>query len=480
VAVFDSVLDAIGETPLIRLRRVGRDLAVPIYVKAEFIGPGGSVKDRAALAMVNAAEQSGALRAGGVIVEGTSGNTGVGLAIVAAQRGYRLIVTVPDKTSHEKLAILDALGAEVVVTDGALPRQHPNHVANLARRIADDTPGGWHANQYDNPANPSAHRDTTGPEIWRDTAGKVTHFVAGVGTGGTITGTAQFLKQVSHGAVTVVGADPERSTYGGGDGSPYFVEAVGHYLHPDTIDDVWPQSYEPGIVDRLERVSDRESFEAVGRLAREEGLLAGPSSGTAVAAALRVAAELDDRQLVVVLLPDSGRSYLSKNFDTKWLARWGFGASGSQADSIAQILSSTIDPVQQLPSVNVGSTVGEALDALAATNLLPHQRVPVVLDRLSRTSLAAGDVVGSTSIAELRESVGDRTTSDAALADRLGAVLPTVGLSESSSAALARFSPGDENALLLQEGQVVGCISRAELEAARVSAIDRESISTTA
>lgn len=480
MAVFDSVLDAIGETPLIRLRRVGRDLAVPIYVKAEFISPGGSVKDRAALAMVDAAEQSGALRAGGVIVEGTSGNTGVGLAIVAAQRGYRLIVTVPDKTSHEKLAILEALGAEVVVTDGALPRQHPNHVANLARRIADETPGGWHANQYDNPANPGAHRATTGPEIWRDTAGKVTHFVAGVGTGGTITGTAQFLKQVSHGAVTVVGADPERSTYGGGDGSPYFVEAVGHYLHPDTIDDVWPQSYEPGIVDRLERVSDRESFEAVGRLAREEGLLAGPSSGTAVAAALRVAAELDDRQLVVVLLPDSGRSYLSKNFDTKWLARWGFGESGSSADSIARILSSTIESVHQLPSVNVGSTVGEALDALAATNLLPHQRVPVVLDRLSRTSLAAGDVVGSTSIAELRESVGDRTASGPALADRLGAVLPTVGLSESSSEALARFSPGDEDALLLQEGQVVGCISRAVLEGARVSAVDRESIYTTA
>jgi cystathionine beta-synthase len=242
VAVFDSVLAAIGETPLIRLRRVGADLAVPIYVKAEFLNPGGSVKDRAALAMVTAAEQSGELRPGGVIVEGTSGNTGVGLAIVAAQRGYRLIVAVPDKTSAEKLAILRALGAEVVVTNGALPRQHPDHVANVAKRIADRTPRGWFANQYDNPANPGAHRATTGPEIWRDTAGKLTHFVAGVGTGGTITGSAQYLKQASEGAVTIVGADPEHSTYGGGDGSPYYVEAVGHYLHPDTDDDVWPQS----------------------------------------------------------------------------------------------------------------------------------------------------------------------------------------------------------------------------------------------
>jgi cystathionine beta-synthase len=480
VVVFDSVLDAFGETPLIRLRRVGRELAAPIYVKAEFISPGGSVKDRAALAMVDAAEQSGALRAGGVIVEGTSGNTGVGLAIVAAQRGYRLIVTVPDKTSHEKLAILEALGAEVVVTDGALPRQHPNHVANLAKRIADDTPGGWHANQYDNPANPGAHRATTGPEIWRDTAGKVTHFVAGVGTGGTITGTAQFLKHVSHGAVRVVGADPERSTYGGGDGSPYYVEAVGHYLHPDTVDDVWPQSYEPGIVDRLERVSDRESFEAVGRLAREEGLLAGPSAGTALAAALRVAAELDDHQLVVVLLPDSGRSYLSKNFDTKWLARWGFGESSSSAGSIGEILSPALDPIEQLPAVNIGSTVGAALDELAAANLPRHQRVPVVLDRQSRTTLAAGDVVGSTSIAELRESLGDRTIRDSALADHLGAALPTVGLAESSSEALARFSRRDLTALVLQEGQVIGCISRAALEGALVGAADHDAISATA
>ncbi|HEX7825057.1 MAG TPA: pyridoxal-phosphate dependent enzyme [Mycobacterium sp.] len=471
MAVFDSILDAIGETPLIRLRRVGSDLRVPIYVKAEFLGPGGSVKDRAALSMVNAAERSGDLRPGGVIVEGTSGNTGVGLAIVAAQRGYRLIVTTPDKTSQEKLAILRALGAEVVVTNGALPRQHPDHVANLARRIAEETPGGWHANQYDNPANPGAHRTTTGPEIWRDTAGKVTHFVAGVGTGGTITGTAQFLKEASNGSVTIVGADPEHSTYGGGDGSPYFVEAVGHYRHPDTIDDTWPLSYDPTIVDRLERIGDRESFDAVGRLAREEGLLAGPSAGTALAAGLRVAAELDDRHLVVVLLPDSGRSYLSKNFDEHWLSRWGFG-DGVNADveTVADLLSSPSGDVQR---VSTSSTLGEALDILVGVpNLDPHQRVAVALNRPHGTTLAVGDITGSTSLAELRgwtEHGGPGL--HAALADHQGPPLPTVGLTEPVTDALARLSSRDTGALVLHDGRVVGRISRTELERRRESVL---------
>jgi cystathionine beta-synthase len=467
VAVFDSVLAAIGETPLIRLRRVGSDLAVPIYVKAEFLSPGGSVKDRAALAMVTAAEQSGELRPGGVIVEGTSGNTGVGLAIVAAQRGYRLIVAVPDKTSAEKLAILRALGAEVVVTNGALPRQHPDHVANLAKSIAARTPGGWHANQYDNPSNPEAHRTTTGPEIWRDTEGKITHFVAGVGTGGTITGSAQFLKQASSGAVTIVGADPEHSTYGGGDGSPYYVEAVGHYLHPDTVDDVWPQSYDPAIVDRLERVSDRESFDAVSRLAREEGLLAGPSAGTALAAGLRVAAELDDRHLVVVLLPDSGRSYLSKNFDASWLARWGFsGAAAAPAATVAECYSPPADHDETLLTVKVGGTISEALDELVRVpNLSPHQRIPVVLDRRSGVTLAAGDVVGSTSVAELQQSAGPGGVGgDALFAGHHGPALPTVGLAEPIAEALSRLSRNDPSALVLRDGRVVGCISRAQLE----------------
>jgi cystathionine beta-synthase len=483
VALFESVLDAIGETPLIRLRRIGSQHPAPIYVKAEFLNPGGSVKDRAALAMVDAAEQSGALRPGGVIVEGTSGNTGVGLALVAAQRGYRLIVTAPDKTSDEKLAILGALGAEVVVTNGALPRQHPDHVANLAQRIADRTPGAWFANQYDNPANPGAHRATTGPEIWRDTAGKLTHFVAGVGTGGTITGTAQFLKEVSNGAVTIVGADPEHSTYGGGDGSPYYVEAVGHYLHPDTVDDVWPQSYEPAIVDRLERVSDRESFTAINRLAREEGLLAGPSSGTALAAALRIAAELDDSHLVVVLLPDSGRSYLSKNFDPRWLARWGFGAdTAAQTGTVGAIFAAQGDRAEPLLRVHADSTLRQALDDLARVpSLNPDDRVPVVLSRRSSVTVAAGDVVGSTSVADLIDSFEfSGLSGDVTLAGHHGPPLPTVGLAEPIADALTRFTDGDLIALVLSDGRVVGSISRAELERGHSDAHEAESLTAPA
>ena len=289
VSVHESVLDAVGDTPLFRLNRITEGLPAAVYVKVEFANPGGSVKDRAALAMVREAERLGDLRPGGVIVEGTSGNTGVGLAMVAAQHGYRTIVVVPDTIAREKVALLRAYGAQVVQTTGKVPRDHPDHVNNMARRIAAETPGGWHANQYDNPANPRIHELTTGPEIWEQTGGRVTHLVAGVGTGGTISGTGRYLKQ--HG-VTVIGADPATSVYSGGDGSPYFVESIGHYLHPATPVDVWPNAYDQGVVDRFERIPDRESLLVTRRLAREEGLLVGGSAGTAVAAALRVAAEL--------------------------------------------------------------------------------------------------------------------------------------------------------------------------------------------
>ncbi len=319
-----SIVDAIGGTPLIRLDRAAAGLAPTVYVKAEFLNPGGSVKDRAARWMVEAAERDGRLRPGGTIVEGTSGNTGIGLAQVAAQRGYRVIVVVPDKTSVEKQDNLRAYGAQVVVTTSGLPQGHPDHVRSVAERIAAQTPGAWFADQYDNPANPQAHRASTGPEIWADTAGRITHFVAGIGTGGTITGTGGFLKDVSGGRVRIIGADPVSSAYSGGDGSPFLIEAAGHYRHPDVVEDLWPQSYDPGIVDRIEAIGDRESILAARRLAREEGLLVGGSSGLAVAAGLRVAAELDDSATVVILLPDSGRSYLSKYHNDDWLRRFGF------------------------------------------------------------------------------------------------------------------------------------------------------------
>src|ERR1700685_3978749 len=324
MTVYESVTDAIGDTPLFRLSRLGAGSAAPVYAQAGFLSGGGSVKDRAALSMVEQAERDGPLRPGGTIVEATSGNTGIGLAIVGRQRGYRVTVVVSDRSAQEKSDVLRAYGAEVIIGSSTLPRQHPDHLSNAARRLADATPGGWLANQYDNPANPLAHVRTTGPEIWQQTEGRITHFVAGGGTGGTISGAGRYLKETSGGRVRVIGADPENSTYSGGDGSPYYVESIGHFLHPETDEDVWPESFHADVVDWFERVSDRESLATARRLAREDGLLAGPSSGTAVAAALRVARELGPSDVVVVLLPDSGRSYLSKVFNDDWMRRWGF------------------------------------------------------------------------------------------------------------------------------------------------------------
>ena len=320
--VHDSLIDLVGDTPLVRLRRLTAGLSATVLVKVEYLNPGGSVKDRAATAMVLAAERDGSLLPGGTIVEASSGNTGIGLAQAAAVRGHRILVVLPNTVAVEKLDILRAYGAEVVTTPGTLPREHPEHVNNLARRIAAETPGGWFANQYDNPANPEIHYASTGPEIWAATDGRVTHLVAGIGTGGTISGTGRFLKE--KGGVEVVGADPLTSRYGGGDGSPYFVEAAGQYLHTETVDDAWPLSYHQDVVDRVETVDDRTSLLTTRALAQQEGLLVGASSGLVVAAALRVARGLGPEHTVVAILADSGRIYLSKYHSTDWLRRMGF------------------------------------------------------------------------------------------------------------------------------------------------------------
>ncbi|MFG2912601.1 pyridoxal-phosphate dependent enzyme [Kitasatospora sp. NPDC048298] len=454
-AVHESVLDAIGGTPLFRLARLGAGIAAPIYAKAEFLNIGGSVKDRAALSMVLAAERDGLLKPGGTIIEATSGNTGIGLAIVGRQRGYRVIAGVADKSAPEKADILRAYGAEVVLAPTAVPQEDPKHLFKVMERLTEEIPGAWLANQYDNLANPDAHVRTTGPEIWEQTGGRVTHFVAGVGTGGTITGTGAHLKEASGGSVTVVGADPESSSYGGGDGSPWYVESIGHYLHPETVEDRWPQAYRSEVVDSYERIPDRESLLTARRLAREEGLLAGPSSGTAVAAALRVARELGPDDLVVVLLPDSGRSYLSKVHSDAWMRGWGFL---EDADGLRPLL----EAARPLVTVDADATVGEAVEALREA---PGGVAPAVLARAERPfGVSATEVVGSVSREVLTAALADGAAkSGDPLGALLGPALPTVGVGQSAAEARAALTGGRPAVLVLVDGRVAGLLPREDL-----------------
>ncbi|MFJ4038565.1 pyridoxal-phosphate dependent enzyme [Microbacterium sp. NPDC090007] len=320
-----SVADLVGDTPLVRLSRVTDGIAATVLAKIEYFNPGGSAKDRIAANIVDAAERDGLLQPGGVIVEPTSGNTGVGLALVAQQRGYRCVFVVPDKVAEDKRAVLRAYGAEVVVTPTNVEPDDPRSYYSVSDRLVREIPGAFKPNQYANPNGPRSHYETTGPEIWRDTEGRLTHFVAGVGTGGTITGTGRYLREVAGSSVRIVGVDPEGSIYSGDDIHGYDVEGVG--------EDFWPPAFDPTLVDAYERVSDAESFAMTRRLAREEGLLVGGSSGMAVVGALRLARTLPADAVVVVVLPDHGRGYLSKIFDDRWMT-----ARGYDVEPVASVL----------------------------------------------------------------------------------------------------------------------------------------------
>ncbi len=409
--VADSVLELIGETPLVRLRQIGSVLPCPVLAKLETSNPGGSVKDRPALAMIEAAEQRGDLKPGGTIIEPTSGNTGVGLAIVAAQRGYKCIFVMTDKVGYEKVQLLRAYGAEVVVCPVAVPPEDPESYYSTAERLLRETPGGYSPNQYANADNPAAHEATTGPEIWRQTDGKVTHFVCGAGTGGTISGVGRYLK-AQNPDVQVVAADPEGSVYSGGSGRPYLVEGVG--------EDFWPETYDKSVVDRVIPVSDRASFMMARRVTQVEGLLIGGSCGTAVVAALEVASECRPDDLVVVLIPDSGRLYLTSVFNDAWLDEYGF--TKHSGITVGDVLDEKPGVIPPLIYARPTDTVRDAIRLLQEHGL---SQMPVAKNEMP---LAAAEVMGSIDELRLMERVfADAAVLDEPVEDVMSPELTTIG-----------------------------------------------------
>lgn len=444
----NSVLDLIGRTPLVRLNSVTAGIAATVLAKVEYLNPGGSAKDRIAVKIVDAAEQQGLLKPGGTIVEPTSGNTGVGLALVAQQRGYRCVFVVPDKVGEDKRSVLTAYGAEVVVAPTAVAPEHPDSYYRVSDRLARDIPGAFKPDQYSNPNGPLSHYESTGPEIWADTDGKVTHFVAGVGTGGTISGAGRYLKEVSAGLVRVIGADPEGSVYSGGTGRPYFVEGVG--------EDFWPTAYDPSVVDEVIASSDAESFDLTLRLAREEGLLVGGSSGLAVSVALKAARNLSASDVVVVLLPDGGRGYLGKIFNEKWMRSYGFSTVAEER-TVADVLRSKSVGAPELVYALPTQTVREAITTMqqyGVSQLLVLTTAPPVV---------LGEVLGAIDERTILDLV---FSAQAALTDDIGRYAgPPLGLiGAAEPVAAARAALGAADALVATEaGKPVGVITRSDL-----------------
>ncbi|MER5863862.1 cystathionine beta-synthase [Kitasatospora sp. NPDC002040] len=452
----NSIIDLVGNTPLVKLNKVTDGISATVLAKVEYFNPGGSIKDRIAMRMIEAAEASGALKPGGTIVEPTSGNTGVGLAIVAQQKGYHCIFVCPDKVSTDKINTLRAYGAEVVVCPTAVAPEHPDSYYNVSDRLVRETPNAWKPDQYSNPDNPASHYHSTGPELWEQTEGKITHLVAGVGTGGTISGTGGYLKEASGGAVKVIGADPEGSVYSGGTGRPYLVEGVG--------EDFWPTAYDRNVADEIVAVSDKDSFQMTRRLAKEEGLLVGGSCGMAVVAALEVAKRLGPDDVVVVILPDGGRGYLSKIFNDDWMADYGFLPSGTDEAHIAEVLArkDAIEHsgVPQFVHMHPSETVAEAVRVLRDFGV---SQMPVVSPGAGHPDIMAGEVIGSVVERELLEGL---FTQRIALTDSLESVmsrpLPVVGSGETVTSLMTVLEKSDA-AVVLVEGKPQGIVTSHDL-----------------
>ena len=447
--VADSILDLVGNTPLVRLSRIRETegLRCDLLAKVEIVNPGGSVKDRIAIAMVDAAEEAGILKPGGTIVEPTSGNTGAGLAIVAAQRGYRCIFVMSDKMSDEKIALLRSYGAEVVVCPTAVPPEDPRSYYSTAERLVRETPGAFRPDQYSNPANPLAHERTTGPEIWRQTNGRVTHFVAGIGTGGTITGVARSLK-AQNPNVQIIGADPSGSVYSGGTGRPYLVEGVG--------EDFWPTTFDRDLVDRVVEVSDADSFLTARRVTRQEGLLIGGSCGTAVHASLEVARVLGPEDVVVVLLPDSGRSYLSKIFDDGWMFDMGFLRADGPV--VGDVLAAKGGRLPDLVLITPEESARDAIALMRDTGV--SQLVVSVTKELP---LAAKEVVGTVRELELMDLVyRDDDVLDRPVGDICSAAMPMIGFGE-PVARVVECLDHDPSVLVVEGGHPIGVLTRSDV-----------------
>lgn len=443
-----TVLDLIGNTPLVKLNRVTEGIKATVLVKLEYLNPGGSIKDRIALKMIERAEQSGELKPGGTIVEPTSGNTGVGLAMVGQLKGYRTVFVTPDKVGEEKRDVLRAYGAEVVVTPTAVAPDSPESYYGVSDRLVTEIDGAYKPDQFSNPGAPDSHFETTGPEIWTDTDGKLTHVVISAGTGGTITGTGRYLKQISadraSGPVKVIAADPDGSVYSGGTGRPYFVEGVG--------EDMWPGNYDPAVPDEVQAVTDAEAFAMTRRLAKEEGLLLGGSSGMAVAAALRIAKDLDEDDVIVVIAPDGGRGYLAKIYNESWMLTQGFTGDGNaELRRVATALAA--DPVMTIP---LDTTLARAAASLRESG------ADALVAATAQLPARIGEVRGVVGAAQLTEALLAGAAPESTLADLDSLPVPLLGVGESLERAHQLLA--DHPAVLLADnGEVVAALTASDL-----------------